>query len=158
MYAESSGVIESSGFYDHSVSGNDGKEVGPIELAEGIANPDNRSRKCREQEIRRLRAYENVGPRPFAECARESTIEEKGCPMLLVETVATHPDRQEIEVACSLEEVPRQRHAVVERDTCLSGRLRHDVHEPPARGQIAFRHCRAGKQSCSYARTPEARR
>jgi hypothetical protein len=30
--------------------------------------------------------------------------------MVLVETVATHPDRQEIEVARSLEAVPRQRH------------------------------------------------
>src|SRR5215813_9201969 len=136
----------------------DAKEVGPIELAEGIANAHNRSRKCRKQEIRRLRAYENVGPRPFAQCARESTIEEKGCPMLLVETVATHPDRQEIEVACCLEEVPRQRHAVLERDTCLSGRLRHGVHEPLARGQIAFRHCRAGKPVLfvrTNARSPE---
>src|SRR5262249_214325 len=95
---------------------------------------------------------------PFAECARESTIEEKGCPMLLVETVAAHPDRQEIEVACSLEEVPRQRHAVLERDTCLSARLRHAVHETPARGQIAFRHCWAGKPGLfvrTNARIPE---
>ena len=78
--------------------------------------------------------------------------------MLPIEAVATHPDRQEIGVACSLEEVPWQRHAVLERNTCPSGCMRHGVHELSPGCEIALRHCRARKPVLfvrANARLPE---
>src|SRR6185437_10070947 len=85
------------------------------------------------------------GPRPFAERARETPVEKKGWPVLLVEAVATHADRHEIGVTGSLQEMPRQRHAVLERNLCLFGRMRHGVHKQFARQEVALRHCWAGK-------------
>lgn len=65
--------------------------------------------------------------------------------MLLVEAVATHADRQEIGVTCSLQEMPRQGHAVLERNPCLSGGPRHGIHELLSGRKVAFRHCWAGE-------------
>ena len=131
--------------HDHAVGADDTIEVCPIEFTQRIADAHHRRRERREKEIRRLRAHEDIGPRPFAERAREPAVEEKGGPMPLDETVAAHPNRQEIGIACSLQEVPRQWHAVLERNSFFSRRLCHGVHEQLAGGQIALGNCGPGK-------------
>ena len=65
--------------------------------------------------------------------------------MVLAEPVAAHPDGREIGIACPLQEVPRQRHAVLQRDPCSCCGTRHAVHEQLARGQIARGNRRAGE-------------
>src|SRR5262245_22000315 len=158
MYAESSGVIESSGFTITPSARTTRRRLVRSNWPRASPTPtiEAESVDSKRFDVSELRKTSVHGHSPSALASRP--LKRKDAQCCLSKRSPTHPDRQEIEVACSLEEVPRQRHAVVVRDTCLSGRLRHGVHEPPARGQIAFRHGRAGRPVLfvrTNARSPE---